>query len=52
MVIIDVEKLEVKEKEPKASLSRQKLLHDAKESAKRKLTPEKVQLLKKAGIMK
>lgn len=52
MIIIDVEKPEVKEKKPEMSLSQQKLLRDAKEEAQKKMTNEKIQLLKRAGIIK
>ena len=52
MISINVEKSEVKAKEPEKSLSQQKLLRDAEKDAKKKTSVEKYERLKNAGIVR
>jgi hypothetical protein len=52
MISIDAKKPEAKEKEPAKSLSQQRMLREAKEDAAKKMSVEKSQRLKKAGLVK
>lgn len=52
MISIDVKKPEVKEKAPEKSLSQQNRLRQAKENSEKKMSVEKAQRLKKAGLVK
>jgi hypothetical protein len=52
MISINVPKTEVKEKEVEPSISQKNLLRTAKEDAEKKMTQEKYERLKKAGVVK
>lgn len=52
MISINVEKSEVKAKEPEKSLSQKGLLRRAKADAGKKMSLEKIQRLRNAGLMK
>jgi len=52
MISINVEKSEVKEKEPEKSISQKNLLRKAKADAEKKMSLEKSQRLKNAGLVK
>lgn len=52
MISINVPKQEVKTATPAQSLSQQKYRRDAKREAEKKMTVEKYERLKRAGIVK
>lgn len=52
MISINVPKQEVKEAAPAKSLSQQRYLRDAKRDSEKKMTAEKYERLKRAGIVK
>jgi hypothetical protein len=52
MISINVEKPAVTEKEAEASISRKNMLRKAKEDADKKMSAEKYERLKRAGLVK
>jgi hypothetical protein len=52
MIAIDVKRSEAPEKEAEKSLSHQRMLREAKDDAAKKMSVEKSQRLRKAGLVK
>jgi len=52
MISINVPKQNIKEEKPEQSLSQKNLIREAKDDAAKKMSQEKYERLKKAGVVK